>query len=103
MVNELKKYDTVLVLAKSMISSSHTDESDIIFKGIILEWLHGKDLEYPSKHITLILTSDNILVKEYKITQKQMQENSIRNDCKILPARIVLIEKTIDWKWNNFL
>jgi hypothetical protein len=99
--NELNKYDTVLILAKPVISSNHTDVSDIIFKGILIDWLHSKDFEYPKKHVTLILNSDNVLVKDFKLSHKQMQANSISNDCKILPARIVLTEKTIDWEPRN--
>ena len=97
MVNELNKYDTVIVISKSNDSNFY----DILFKGIIIRWyINERNLNYPYSSVTIIFNTNSRFGGK-KISHKAMQRNSIQNLCKILPARIVLTEKKIDWEWKN--
>lgn len=96
---DFEMYDTVLVVVKSK-----TTTGVFYLKGILLKWeddedYHDKDYNFHDVKIAINYngSSKKINVKDLNFKLSEGDNNRMNADCKILPCRIVLIEKTNKW------
>ena len=92
-----RKYDTVLVAIKPTFQTLGKKQPDLYLRGILINTAfrvnHKND--YNHTDVKLYLSSNQC------ISNNHFEKNGkIHSSCKMLPCRIVLIEKTFDW--NNF-